>query len=118
MVSSTFVLALAGLSTFAQAAPTVSKRGSSKAGYAFGKGNQGKIEMFSPANGCWGYDWEAKVAQPGGAVVYKLPGGCEFVPMLHDLTPMFVNAWKDDAPLAIAAGSKHLLSFNEPDHCG
>jgi hypothetical protein len=93
------------------------KRGSSKLGYAFGKAGQAKIEMFSPAQGCWGYDWEARVCD-SGADMFKLPGGCEFVPMLHDTSDMFVNAFKLDAPKAIDAGSKHLLSFNEPDHCG
>lgn len=117
MVSSTLIVALAGLSTFAQAAPIISKRGSSKLGYAFGKCNQAKIDMFSPAPGCWGYDWEARADDQGA--MYKLPGGCEFVPMIHDDSDMFVNAWTGgDAQKAIDAGSKHLLSFNEPDHCG
>jgi hypothetical protein len=116
MVSSTLIVALAGLSTFAEAAPTVFRRGSSKLGYAFGKAAQGKIDLFSPAQGCWGYDWEARVCD-SGADMFKLKG-CEFVPMLHDTSDMFVNAWKTDTPKAIEAGSKHLLSFNEPDHCG
>jgi hypothetical protein len=116
MVSSTLIVALAGLSTFAEAAPTVFKRGSSKLGYAFGKSAQDKISLFSPAQGCWGYDWEARVSDVGD--MFKLAGGCEFVPMLHDTSDMFVSAFQTDVPEAIAAGSKHLLSFNEPDHCG
>jgi len=118
MVSSAVLLALAGLSTFAQAAPTSLARrgGSSKQGYAFGKAAQSKIAMFSPAQGCWGYNWEARV---DNAPSFNLPSGCEFVPMLHDGGDMFVNAWKSgDAEGAISAGSKHILSFNEPDHCG
>lgn len=117
MVSSALVVALAGLSTLSQAAPTLSKRGgSSKLGYAFGKGAQAKIESFSPNPGCWGYDWEARADNAPG---FNLPGGCEFVPMLHDDGDMFRNAWTSgDAKAAIAAGSKHILSFNEPDHCG
>jgi hypothetical protein len=116
MVSSTLIVALAGLSTFSEAAPTLLKRGSSKLGYAFGKNNEMKIESFSPNPGCWAYDWEARATDSGS---YQLPGNCEFVPMLHDDKDMFVNAWKSgDAEAAIAAGAKHMLSFNEPDHCG
>lgn len=116
MISSTLLVALAGLSTFSQAAPTLSKRGSSKLGYAFGKGAQAKIEQFSPNQGCWGYDWEARV---NDSPSWTLPSNCEFVPMLHDGGDMFVNAWKSgDAQGAIDAGAKHILSFNEPDHCG
>lgn len=115
MVSSALIVALAGLSSFTEAAPTLSKRGSSKLGYAFGKGAQSKIESFSPNPGCWGYDWEARADNSPG---FKLPSSCEFVPMLHDDGAMFTAAWQSDAQAAIAAGSKHLLSFNEPDHCG
>lgn len=116
MVSSALVVALAGLSTFSQAAPTLSKRGgSSKLGYAFGKGHQSKIESFSPNPGCWGYDWEARA---NDSPAYNLPSTCEFVPMLHDDGPMFSGAFTADVDAAIKAGSKHVLSFNEPDHCG
>jgi hypothetical protein len=117
MVSSTVVLALAGLATLAQAAPTtLARRSNGKQGYAFGKAAQSKIEMFSPSGNCWGYNWEARV---DNTPTFTLPSGCEFVPMLHDGGDMFVNAWKSgDAKAAIAAGAKHILSFNEPDHCG
>lgn len=55
----------------------------------------------------WAYNW---AAGPGGSI---LPGA-EFVPMLWG--EKSVGAWAGAAASAIAAGSKHVLSLNEPDH--
>lgn len=55
----------------------------------------------------WVYNW---AAGPGGAIV----PGAEFVPMLWGQDG--VGAWPAAAAAAIASGSKHVLSFNEPDH--
>lgn len=55
----------------------------------------------------WAYNW---AAGPGGSI---LPG-VEFVPMCWG--EKSVGAWAGAAASAIAAGAKHALSFNEPDH--
>ncbi|KAK5046437.1 hypothetical protein LTR84_008240 [Exophiala bonariae] len=55
----------------------------------------------------WAYNW---AAGPGGSI---LPG-VEFVPMLWG--EKSVSAWAGAAASAIAAGAKHALSLNEPDH--
>ncbi|KAL8841950.1 MAG: hypothetical protein Q9170_000730 [Blastenia crenularia] len=62
----------------------------------------------TPAFG-WLYNWDSS---PGGTV----DTAKEFVPMLWDtLTIYHAPTWVTKAEAAIAAGSKHLLAFNEPD---
>ncbi|KAL8930793.1 MAG: hypothetical protein Q9208_000334 [Pyrenodesmia sp. 3 TL-2023] len=64
---------------------------------------------FDNANVGWLYNWDQT---PGGTV----PASKEFVPMLWDtLTSFHAHRWAENAAAAIAAGSKHLLAFNEPD---
>ncbi|PVI08173.1 glycoside hydrolase family 128 protein [Periconia macrospinosa] len=111
MLTRTFVLALAGLSAFSEAAP-VEKRAGGKRGLAFKKNLQSKNNLFPGCN--WGYTWEARV---GDDNKYSLDGK-EFVPMLHDGGAMFTGAWNDDVNKAIKAGAKNILSFNEPDEPG
>lgn len=62
----------------------------------------------------WGYDWEARAQNAPG---YSVVPGVEFVPMLHDGGQMFMDAFDADVQGALAAGSKHILSINEPDIC-
>jgi hypothetical protein len=54
----------------------------------------------------WAYNWGNS---PGGTIL----SGLEFVPMLWGLNS--VSGWNAAAKSAIASGSTHLLSFNEPD---
>jgi hypothetical protein len=54
----------------------------------------------------WAYNWGSS---PGGSLV----SGVEYVPMLWGL--QFESGWNSAAQSAIASGSTHLLSFNEPD---
>lgn len=54
----------------------------------------------------WVYNWGAG---PDGSFL----SGAEYVPMLWGLSS--TSAWADAAAKAIASGSKHALSFNEPD---
>jgi hypothetical protein len=111
MLSATLLFALAGLASFSEAAP-MEKRANAKRGLAFGKNAQAKGDMFGSAS--WGYDWEARVTDSSG---YKM-NNKEFVPMLHDGSAMFVNAFAADVAKAISAGAKNILSINEPDQCG
>lgn len=129
MLTSSFVLALAGLATFSTAAPTAKKSGAKrqaggKRGCAFRKGEaenafQDKTALFTGAGQVsWGYSWEARSWQDfSGNVGYTAPG-VEFVPMLHDDGPVFKPGFVSDTRAAIAAGSTHILSVNEPNICG
>ncbi|KAL9042417.1 MAG: hypothetical protein Q9180_000625 [Flavoplaca navasiana] len=64
---------------------------------------------FSNANVGWMYNWDSA---PGG----QIDGSKEFVPMLWNTSQVFhVPHWEERAEAAIAAGTKHLLAFNEPD---
>ncbi|KAL8721712.1 MAG: hypothetical protein Q9225_001662 [Loekoesia sp. 1 TL-2023] len=64
---------------------------------------------FDNSNVGWLYNWDST---PGGTVDTSK----EFIPMLWDtLTPYHTPYWVSNAEAAIAAGSKHLLAFNEPD---
>ncbi|KAL8999229.1 MAG: hypothetical protein Q9169_001894 [Polycauliona sp. 2 TL-2023] len=64
---------------------------------------------FANANVGWMYNWDSA---PGGTI----DSSKEFVPMLWSTSMEFhVPHWQERADAAIAAGSKHLLGFNEPD---
>ncbi|KAK5454903.1 hypothetical protein LTS15_005623 [Exophiala xenobiotica] len=60
---------------------------------------------FQGAMVTWGYDWTSRTGE--------LPLEIEYVPMLWGLGS--TSTWTSDATAAIEAGSRHLLSFNEPD---
>ena len=114
MLQSSLILALAGLASFTSAAPA-KRQGGGKRGLAFAKNAQDKANMFTGAGKVgWSYDWEARATDAPG---WSVPG-VEFVPMLHDDSPMFAGAWPSDVGGAIAAGSTAILSVNEPDQCG
>ncbi|KAK1827584.1 glycosyl hydrolase catalytic core-domain-containing protein [Podospora conica] len=55
----------------------------------------------------WAYNW----AQTG-----ETKAGVEFVPMMWSTGKGFPTTWEANAKKMIAAGSKALFSFNEPDH--
>ena len=57
------------------------------------------------------YDWEAVIDESKGPASTKL----EYIPLLHDGNPMFVNSFK-----AVTSSEKYktVLSINEPDQCG
>jgi hypothetical protein len=61
--------------------------------------------MGSGSKVTWCYNW----GQTGSG------SSVEFVPMLWGTNPDHVSTWNQNAKNAIAAGSSHLLSFNEPD---
>ncbi len=58
----------------------------------------------------WMYNW-GQSDDSGGL-------GIEYVAMLWGTGSNHVNTWANNAEKALAAGSKHLLSFNEPDNAG
>jgi len=99
------------------AAPIPSSAPSTGGGGGGGAPNGGKkglsyndaslTNAFAGKGISWVYNW---AAGPGGAIV----PGAEFVPMLWGQNA--VGAWPAAAAAAIASGSKHALSFNEPDH--
>jgi hypothetical protein len=63
-------------------------------------------DAFAGMGISWAYDW-------GNSAQGTILSGAEFVPMLWGLN--FVSPWNAAAKSAIASGSSHLLSFNEPD---
>ncbi|KAF7899058.1 uncharacterized protein EAF01_008271 [Botrytis porri] len=56
----------------------------------------------------WAYNW-------GSSSDGLSASGIEFVPLLWGLKSTFTGAWSAAASSAIASGSTHLMSFNEPD---
>jgi Glycosyl hydrolase catalytic core len=61
---------------------------------------------FAGSSMSWAYNW---ADNPDGT----LPSGIEFVPMLWGEKKF--GDWDAAAKKAIASGSKHMMSFNEPD---
>jgi Glycosyl hydrolase catalytic core len=78
--------------------------GNGKRGLAYN--SAALTNAFSGTSMSWAYNWAYK---PDGT----LPSGIEFVPMLWG--QKMYSGWDAAAKSAIAAGAKHLLSFNEPD---
>ncbi|ERF71815.1 hypothetical protein EPUS_01730 [Endocarpon pusillum Z07020] len=85
------------------AAPSMSY-GTSKRGLAYN--SAALTGAFAGQAMSWAYNWGDR---PDGT----LAPGIEFVPMLWG-EKKFGN-WEASAKSALAAGAKHLLSFNEPD---
>ncbi|EGE83554.1 hypothetical protein RJZ56_006516 [Blastomyces dermatitidis] len=77
--------------------------GSGKRGLAYN--NINLLTAFEGGPFSWSYNWEPR---PGGYTA-----GIEYVPMLWG--PRGYGSWNADAEAGIAAGSKNLLAFNEPD---
>ncbi|KAF1941613.1 hypothetical protein EJ02DRAFT_194957 [Clathrospora elynae] len=116
MLTSTFFMALAGLSTLIEASP-LQPRGGGKRGLAFPKENNGVAgsqytKYFSSSSKVtWMYDWEAVI--DGNAI------NLEYVPLLHSNEQWCTQGWFTN----VANAQKnykvsHVLSFNEPDQVG
>ncbi|KAG9241770.1 glycosyl hydrolase catalytic core-domain-containing protein [Calycina marina] len=67
------------------------------------------LKPFSGSKASWAYNW-------GPSTPSGIPSGIEYVPMLWGGADDKTGPWHDAATKSIAEGSKHLLSFNEPDH--
>ena len=79
------------------------KRAVAKRGIAFS--SAGVVPQFQSSKVSWAHNW---ATNPAGTCP-----GVEYVPMLWG-AKMF-SYWNADANSALAAGSKHLIGFNEPD---
>ena len=55
----------------------------------------------------WGYNW--------GSASSGLGSSFNYIPLLWGTSDDFTSSWSENAKAAIAAGSTHLFSFNEPD---
>jgi hypothetical protein len=55
----------------------------------------------------WAYNW--------GSTTASIPSTLEYVPLLWGASSSFTNNWISAATKALASGSTHLMSFNEPD---
>lgn len=59
----------------------------------------------------WAYNWDSYMDP-------AFPQYMEFIPMLWGTGSDHTNQWFNNTNSALARGSGHLLSFNEPDGCG
>jgi hypothetical protein len=102
-------------SSSASSAPTSTSSGGSTSGNKRGLAYNAVdlLESFLGSNSktSWCYNWGST---SGGSV----PSGLEYVPMLWGLESTDTSGWQAAASSAIASGSTHLLSFNEPDNTG
>ena len=79
---------------------------SSKHGLAYNDASL--LTGFSGSNKIsWAYNWGSSTA--------SIPSAFEYVPLLWGTASSFTNNWISAATKAIASGSTHLMSFNEPD---
>ena len=58
----------------------------------------------------WAYNWASSTS--------AIPSGLEYVPLLWGMQDEFTSVWNAHADAALASGSSHLMSFNEPDFIG
>ncbi|KIV81826.1 hypothetical protein PV11_03978 [Exophiala sideris] len=109
-VASSAAASSAASATKSSAASTATST-SSSAGSSSGKkglsyNTASLTDAFAGKGITWAYNWGAGA---DGSIV----SGAEYVPMLWGLDSL--DAWASAAASAIAAGSQHALSFNEPD---
>jgi hypothetical protein len=97
----------APVQTTAASAPAT---GGNKRGLAYNDKNLLSGFLGGNSKVSWKYGWSQ--SDDGGTE------GIEFVPMLWGLGPNHEPTWKANAEKAIARGSAHFLSFNEPDNAG
>lgn len=87
-----------------------SSTGGSKRGLSYEPNDVALLKAFAGSKASWVYNW-------GSSTKEGVPSGMEFVPMLWGNDPAkYANNWPEQAKKAKASGSKHFLSFNEPDH--
>jgi hypothetical protein len=93
------------------AAPVTTSTGSttsssSKRGLAYNDASL--LTSFASSNKIsWAYNW--------GSTTSSIPSNFEYVPLLWGTGSSFTSGWNAAATKAIASGSTHLMSFNEPD---
>lgn len=102
-----------GSSSSSSAAPSSTSAssygGSSKAGKRGLAYNDAKLTdcLTSSSKITWGYNWGSSSA--------GLSDSIKFIPTLWGPASEFTGSWSENAKSAIASGSTHLFSFNEPD---
>lgn len=87
--------------------PSPASSGAGKRGLAYNNGALTTCFTKSTAQLSWAYNWAS--ATTGLSTVF------EYVPMLWGLQSYHTSGWEAAANAALASGSKHFLSFNEPD---
>lgn len=80
---------------------------SKKRGLAYNTASLTQYFIGSNSKVSWAYNW----GQTSSGSVY----GLEYIPMLWNNDPTRLKDWKTNADAAIASGTTHLFSFNEPD---
>jgi len=95
----------------ASSSNTVTNSGSSysskKRGLAFNDASLTQLFTGGNSEVSWAYNW----GETGSGVA----SGLEYIPTLWSNSPSFTGPWAADASAAIASGTGHLFSFNEPD---
>lgn len=107
MVASTTSL-VAYTSSSASATPSATSSAVSSTGKRGCAYNDATLcELFAGGEVSWGYNWAASSS--------GLSSSFDYVPLLWGSSSDFTDSWSENAKSAIAAGSTHLMSFNEPD---
>lgn len=89
------------------AASSSSSSSGGKRGVAYNTADYVK-QFTGSSKVAWAYNW-------GSTSDGLSTSGIEYVPLLWGMKSTFTNAWSAAASSAIASGTKHLMSFNEPD---
>ncbi|WPH00571.1 glycoside hydrolase family 128 protein, protein [Acrodontium crateriforme] len=93
-------------SSAAATSTSASSSGSGKRGLAYNDASL--TECFESSNEIsWAYNWASSSS--------GLSSKFKFIPTLWGSSSDFTNSWNANAKAAIASGSTHLMSFNEPD---
>lgn len=81
---------------------------STKRGFAYNDASLVNTLLRSGTQGSWAYNWDS--------LANGLSSDVEFVPMLWSDRSDHLDRWPANIEASLAAGSTHILSFNEPDH--
>jgi hypothetical protein len=95
------------LTTIATASASPTTDTFKKRGLAYNDAALTQFFIGSNSEVSWAYNW--------GQETSGLASGLEYVPMLWNNDPSLIGPWATAASNAIASGSSHLFSFNEPD---
>jgi hypothetical protein len=97
-------------SSTAPASTSSSSSSGKKRGLAYNNADLLSGFVSSDSQVSWCYNWASSTA--------STPSGIEYVPLLWGTQDEFTSVWNANADAALAAGSTHLMSFNEPDYSG
>ncbi|EXJ91398.1 hypothetical protein A1O1_04510 [Capronia coronata CBS 617.96] len=91
-------------SSSASSTPSTGTSSGSKKGLSYNDASL--TSAFAGTGISWAYNWGAS---PDGSIL----AGAEYVPLLWGESS--ISSWSSAVQSAISSGSKHVLSFNEPD---